>query len=181
MGKISFKPYLILIIMGGLLIVSACHTLPQRTLPYGVAHEIPQGANRIMLKQEAVPPADVYADALYYLKRHDFKITASQELLDTDSLEDLLESAPLTFAAKKQIKDNLAIRILGNVNAYAGGGILIVSVEYASSVDQSIAQWKKAKWTSGKSQEAFFKGLEIIRGTRYDAMDFEVGVAITSD
>jgi len=170
-----------MIMIGGLLLVSACHTMSQKAIPYGIANKIPQGANRILLRQEAVPPADVYADALNYLKRHDFEVTASQEILETDSLEDLLERSPLTFAAKKQIKANLAIRIVGNVNAYAGGGILIASVEYAPSVDKPIAQWKKAKWNSGKSQEAFFKGLDVLRGTRYDAMDFEVGVALTSE
>jgi|GEM_PF-1502640 len=144
----------------------------------GVEMRIPDDANRIVLEQEGVPPADVYVDAVRYLEMKDFEMLVSEETFATDALESLLEAAPLNFSARKQINDTLALRITGDVSKIPGGGRLIASVEYADSVDTPIPEWKQAAWTTEPAKNAFFKALEIMRGTRYDAMDFEVGVAV---
>jgi len=151
-----------------------------KSIPHGVLEEIPQNANRVILDQEGVPPADVYVDALMTLKNQGFDVVSSKETLDLDKLSDILENEPLVFAARKQIQPDLAIRITGDARTIPGGGRLIASIMYANNVNDNIEQWKDARWSSGKSREAFFQGLEILRGTRYDAMDFEIGVAVSN-
>ena len=149
----------------------------------GVEKRIPQGANRILLRQTQVPPADVYADAINHLKRKNFEITASEETFDENFLASITESRPLVFTAKKQIKDTLAIRIMANVEQCEGPicGRLTASVDYAKDVDASIPEWKHALWSELPAKNAFFKALEILRGTSYDFMNFEVGVAVTGE
>lgn len=56
------------------------------------------------------------------------------------------------------------------------GALTIASVEYADQLPAE--EWHRAEWTQGKARRAFFEGLEIILGTAYDAVDFEVGVAV---
>jgi len=146
---------------------------------WGVAGEIPEQANRIILDQEGVPAADVYVDALYTLERQDFKITDSEDTFNIDELSDIIaDGIPLVFMARKQITDDMAIEISANVMTIPGGGRLVASVKYADSVETDVPNWKQAKWTEGRAKEAFYRGLETIRGIRYDAMDFEMGVAV---
>lgn len=92
-----------------------------------------------------------------------------------------MEDEPLVFGAKKQITDNLALWISGNVEGTTAGGRMIASVKYASDVDASVAEWQDARWTRGKAQTAFFEGLETVRSARYDAMDFDVGVMVETE
>ncbi|MBD3223836.1 MAG: hypothetical protein GF313_03855 [Caldithrix sp.] len=157
--------------------------LPQaahgQTYPGGILEEIPQGANRIILIQEGVPPADIYVDTYNLLRNMDFQITASEETLVIRDLRDILENDPLVFAAKKQINQDLAIWMVFNCNVAPGGGKLIASARYAENVDSPVAQWQPAKWSSGKAQQAFIEALDIIRHGRYDAVNFEIGVAVS--
>jgi len=162
------------------LFLTGCATT-SKSIPHGVLEDIPQNANRVILDQEGVPPADVYVDALMTLKNQGFSVVSSKETFDLDKLSDILKNEPLVFAAKKQIQPGLAIRIAGDARTVPGGGRLIASIMYANDVNDDIEQWKDASWTSGKSREAFFQGLEILRGTRYDAMDFEIGVAVSTN
>ncbi len=157
--------------------------ISQEAVTRGVEKRIPDGANRILLRQTQVPPADVYADAINHLKRQNFEITASEETYDENILTNITESRPLVFTAKKQINDTLAIRIMANVEKCDGPlcGRLIASVDYAKDVDASIPEWKHARWTDPPAKNAFFKALEILRGTSYDFMNFEVGVAVTGE
>lgn len=147
----------------------------------GIENKIPEGANRIIMEQEEVPPADVYVDAVKFLQRKEFDILTSEETFEVESLEGLLEAGPLSFTARKQVNEDMAIRIMADVNTVPGGARLVASVRYADSAEADIGEWKQAKWTAPEAKDAFFKGLEILRGIRYDAMDFEIGVAITTD
>ncbi len=169
---------LAVILIGSFLIGCAGTDQP---FPHGVLDKIPQNANLIMLDQQGVPPATVYADALITLQNQHFQIVSSKNTLDIDKLSDILKNEPLIFSAKKQIQPDLAIKITADARSMAGGGRLIASVKWAPNVNDSVEQWKDARWTSGIPREAFFEGLEILRGTRYDAMDFDIGVAITPD
>ena len=170
-------------ILAGMIIAGIALPLSGQNIVRGVEKNIPHNANRILLKQTEVPPADVYVDALNHLKRKDFEITASEETFDDNLLEEITESRPLVFSAKKQINDTLAIRIQANVDKCSGplGGLLIASVDYAKDVAAPIPEWKHASWNKPEEQDAFFKVLEILRGTSYDFMNFEVGVAVTTD
>ncbi len=153
-----------------------------QTKTWGIENRIPEGANRIVLKQTAVPPADVYVDAINHLERKDFEITTSEETFDGDILESITESRPLVFSAKKQINDKLAIKILGNVQICGPAcGLLLTSVKYAEDVDTSVPDWKNATWNKPAEKDAFYKALEILQGTAYDFLDFEIGVAVTTD
>ncbi len=153
----------------------------QDGMPAGVEQDIPNDANRIVLQQTDVPPADVYVDMINLLQLKDWTLTYSEENLDTDNLEGILENEPLVFSAKKQINNNLALHITGNVEATPEGGQMIASVKYSDNVDTPVGEWQNATWTSGKSQTAFFEGLEAVRSARYDAMNFEVGVMVETD
>lgn len=169
-----------------LIVLTLFLTIPifsDKTVPRGVENKIPENANRILLRQTEVPPADVYVDALRHLQRKGFEVTASEETFDDNLLEEITESRPLVFSAKKQINDTLAIRILANVEKCDGPacGLLIASVDYAHNVDVSIPKWKHASWNKPAEKNAFFKALEILRGTSYDFMNFEVGVAVSTD
>ncbi len=149
---------------------------------WGVENRIPEGANRILMKQTAVPTADVYVDAINHLKRKDFEIITSEETFDSDLLEAITETKPLVFSARKQINDTLAIRIMGNVkNCGATCGLLLASVKYANDVNAPIPDWKYASWNKMEGKNAFFKALEILQGTAYDFMNFEIGVAVSTN
>jgi hypothetical protein len=167
-------------VFGVFTVLSGC-AATQTGTPAGVAEDIPNNANRIVLQQEEVPPADVYVDMINLFELKDWELTYSEENLDTDNLEDLLEDEPLVFGAKKQITDDLALWISGNVEGTAAGGIMVASVKYARDVDTPVAEWNDARWTRGKAQTAFFEGLETVRSARYDAMDFEVGVMVETE
>ena len=109
-----------------------------------------------------------------------FKITASSETLVLKNLEEILDREPLIIEARKQVEQDMAIQLTFNVNPTAGvGGKLLASVKYAANVDASAGKWKEAKWTDGLAQEAFIHALDLVRHARYDAMEFEVGVAVT--
>lgn len=128
-----------------------------------------------------MPPADVYADVIHLLRLADWEVTYAEENLDTDHLADMLDAEPLVFSAKKQISDDLAVWITGNVEQVPGGGQMVASAKYASDVDTPIGDWNDARWTSGKSKMALFETLETLRSARYDALDYEVGVMIETD
>jgi len=145
-------------------------------LPTRVAEQIPNGANRIVMVQEEVPPADVYVDTYHLMNTMDYQITASEETLEPSSLEDILDREPLVFSAKKQVRDGLALWFTFNVDATAGGGQLLTSVKYAENVNAPLPQWKQAAWTQGKAKAAFADALDVVRHARYDAMDFQVKV-----
>ncbi|MFP4548159.1 MAG: hypothetical protein ACLFQM_08495 [Fidelibacterota bacterium] len=149
---------------------------------WDIENRIPEGANRILLKQTAVPTADVYVDAIHHLERKDFEIITSEETFDSDLLESITEKKPLVFSARKQINDTLAIRIMGNVqNCGPTCGLLVASVKYANDVNAPIPNWKNATWNKMDEKNAFFKALEILQGTAYDFMNFEIGVAVTTE
>ncbi|MBD3275008.1 MAG: hypothetical protein GF372_06830 [Candidatus Marinimicrobia bacterium] len=177
----SWSKVLTLIFAFGVFTVLSGCAATQTGTPAGVAEDIPNNANRIVLQQEEVPPADVYVDMINLFNLQDWEITYSEENLDTDNLEDILENEPLVFGAKKQITNDLALWISGNVEGTAAGGIMIASVKYAGDVDTPVADWNDARWTMGKAQTAFFEGLEAVRGARYDAMDFDVGVMVETE
>ncbi len=63
----------------------------------------------------------------------------------------------------------------------ARGSQLVASTKYAEDVDTPLTDWNQAKWTDGETQDAFAEALDIVRHARYDAMDFEVGVALASE
>lgn len=155
-------------------------TMFAQQAPMGIVEDIPDGANRIIMVQEGVPPADVYVDTYNLLRTKDFQITASEESLVLSDLRDILNNEPLVFAAKKQIRDDMALWMTFNVNTTPAGGQLIASAKYAEDVNTPVGEWKQAAWTSGKAEEAFIEALDVIRHARYDAMDFEVGVAVVS-
>ncbi len=141
---------------------------------------IPENANRIIIEQEGVPPADAYVDAINMFELMDWEIIASEETLILDNLREINDTEPLVFAAKKQVTDDMALRISGNVDAIPGGGEMMISAEYAEDVDTPVPEWKQASWTSGKAKEAFQKTLDIIRHSAYDAVDFEIGVSVVA-
>lgn len=174
------KVFTIIILFGAFTVLSGC-AATQTGTPAGVAEEIPNNANRIVLEQEEVPPADVYVDMINLFQLQGWEVTYAEENLDTDNLEDILENESLVFGAKKQITSDLAVWISGNVEGFAEGGRMIASVKYASDIDTPIAEWNDARWTRGKAQTAFFEGLETVRSARYDAMDFEVGVMVETE
>jgi len=148
---------------------------------FGILSQIPEDANRVVLEQEGVPPADTYVDTYNLMRTADFQIIDSEETLELSSLRDLIaEGDPLVFTAKKQVRDDLALRISFNIETTPGGSKLIASAEYADDVNASIPNWNQATWTDGEAQDAFAEALDIVRHARYDAMDFEIGVAINS-
>lgn len=146
-----------------------------------IAEEIPDNANRVFLVQEGTPPADVYVDMINILQLADWKLTYAEDNLETDNLEDMLQDAPLVFEARKQITDEMALQITGNVEATAAGGQIIATIEYANSVDTPTGDWNDAVWTTGKEKMAFYEGLESLRHARYDALEFESGVMLTAE
>lgn len=170
----SLSLLLILPLLLALVLVSGPAFAQQ--LPTRISNDIPSGANHIVMVQEGVPPADIYADTYNLMKIMDFQITASENTLEPSSLEDILDQEPLVFSAKKQVNDNLALWFTFNVDAVSGGGQLMSTVRYASNVDAPVSQWKQAKWTNGKAKSSFTDALDIIRHARYDAMDFKVKV-----
>ena len=174
-SRLSFLPVavLILVLLGG--------CAQTGNVRYGgLQEEIPDGANRVLLEQEEMPPADAYVDAYHFFERKGgFDIVASEETLDLDELGEILtDDDPLAFTAHGQVARNMAVRVAINVDRLpAGTGALtIASVEYADQLPAE--EWHRAEWTKGRARRAFFEGLEIIRGTAYDAVDFEVGVAV---
>jgi len=152
-------------------------TLSAQTIPSEVSKAIPQGASQIVMEQNGTPPADVYVDTYYLMERANYKITASEETLEPQSLYDLLNGdSPLVFSAKKQVNDNLALWFTFNVEEIPGGGKLLASVKYSDDVNTPTEDWKQAKWTNGKAKTAFTKALDLIRHDRYDTMDFTLKV-----
>lgn len=144
------------------------------------AEDIPRNANRIILEQEQQPPADMYVDAMQFLRNAGYDITKAEDAMETQSLNDLAENRPLTMNAEKQINDDMAIQITLNVNTTPGGSELIASAFYADSKDVSEANWNEASWTDGKSKKAFEKAFFALRQGTYDTITFESGVAVAS-
>ncbi len=175
----NFGSLLSLLVAVVLLFAFTSNVIAQES-PMGVIEDIPDGANRIIMVQEGVPPADVYVDTYNLLRTMDWKITASEATLVMSDLRDLLDDEPLVFAAKKQIQDDLALWMSFNANVSPEGGRLIASAKYAEDVNTPVGEWKQAAWTSGKAEEAFIDALDVIRHARFDAMDFEVGVAVAA-
>ncbi|MCF7803560.1 MAG: hypothetical protein K9N46_02480 [Candidatus Marinimicrobia bacterium] len=170
-----------LLVATGLLIPTmSAHLNAQVPNSWGLTSKIPEDADLILMQQEGVPPADVYIDALLSFKRQNYELKHSENTFDPAELEGIiLGDSPLVFVAKKQVTDDLALEITANVQPIPGGGKMLASVRYAESVEADVGEWKQAKWTEGKAKEAFFRGLEALRQTRYDAVDFETGVVVT--
>lgn len=145
-----------------------------------VTDDIPKNANRIILQQEQQPAADMYVDAMQYLRDAGYEITKAEDALETQSLNDLAENRPLVMNAEKKIDKNMAVQITLNVNTTPGGSELIASAFYADSKNVSEASWKEASWTSGKSKKAFEKAFTALRQGTYDTVTFEAGVAVAS-
>jgi len=142
--------------------------------------DIPDEANRIVLIQESVPPANVYVDAYNTLQRLDYTINSSATTLDTESLQEFLDEDPLIFTAEKQVNDKMALRLSLNVEKTAAGGKLVASAEYAENLNAPTTEWKQAKWTDGLAKDAFFSAFETLRNAQYSAIEFESGVAVAS-
>jgi hypothetical protein len=142
--------------------------------------DIPNNANRIILEQEEQPAADMYVDAMQFLRDAGYEITKAEDAMETQSLNDLAENRPLTMNAEKKINKNMAVQITINVNTTPGGSELIASAYYADSKDVSEANWKEASWTQGKSKKAFEKAFTALRQGTYDTIAYETGVAVAS-
>jgi len=147
--------------------------------PSGILEDVPEGANRIIMVQEGASPADVYVEMYNMLVRADFQITTSAENLILEDLEELLDREPLVIQAKKQIHEELALQLAINVDETNQGGQLIASAKYAEDVNASVTQWKQAKWTSGQAKDAFVEAMDVVRRARYDALEYETGVAVS--
>lgn len=143
---------------------------------------IPQDANRIILVQEGLPPAAVYADVVNVLKNDGYEIVAEDKALDVKSMHDLVDGdESLTFTAVKQVRGDMALRIMGKAEKTPGGSRLIAGAEYASTIRTPLPSWQNARWTNKRAKEAFFTALEQLRHSSYDAVDFETLVGVEQD
>lgn len=178
----KLKPTLLtaIFVIGSFILFAGCAGPQSATITEGVIEKIPENANRIVLIQEQRPPASVYVDMIHVLRLKGYDIRYSEENMDIDYLTDMLDDEPLVFTARKQVNDDLALWIKGNVEMTPGGGKLVASVNYAENVNAAADEWKNARWTDGQSKLAFFEGLETLRSSHYDALDFEVGVMVTA-
>lgn len=171
------------LLLGVLLLFSFTGTaLSQQTgMLRGVTDEIPADATKIVLQEETVFPGDAYINALRYFQRKDFVVTSSEETFNTSILKDLIDNEPLIFEVKKQISDDMALSISVNIDSRRPrGSIIKADAKWAHDVAAGSDEWKQAKWTSGRDRIAFFKALELMRGTAYDTITFEIGVVPAS-
>ena len=144
-----------------------------------VAEEIPDNANKIILNQDEQAAGDMYVDALNFLESHGYTVIHSEEPVDVNTLNDLVDQHPLIMRAEKKVSDDLTMQIAINVNTTPGGSELAASVYYADSKDVTQGNWHQATWTEGDAKKAFNMAFHDLRAGTYDTMQFESGVAVT--